>query len=123
MRANDLRLGNYVHNIGRKLIRVLSIDEDNIYGKGVYSDEYSKIRSLSCTYRISLTQDWLVKFGFEFLKPKSGTQGVFSNGKINLTLSNSGNIYYKNISLLYVNQLQNLYYALQEEELKIKLNK
>jgi hypothetical protein len=64
-----------------------------------------------------LTEEWLIKFRFRFIKQKSGTQGIYSNGKMNLTLSNSGNVYYNKKYIPYVHKLQNLYFELKDEEL------
>jgi len=66
---------------------------------------------------IRLTEEKIIKYGFSFLKRKSGTQGVYTNGKMNLCISNNSNVYRANILLPYVHTLQNLYFALTTQEL------
>ena len=71
---------------------------------------------------ITLTVEWLDKYCFTWLRSKSGTQGVYSNGKVNVMLSNSGNVYtMKNKLIPYVHTFQNWYYydRLTNEELDI----
>lgn len=68
---------------------------------------------------IRLTIEILEKnFGFKFKKKKPGTQGVYTNGRINLNLSNSGNIYHNRRPMPYVHTLQNYYYELYNVSLK-----
>jgi hypothetical protein len=105
MKANELRLGNYVYdNLGG----VLKI-------KGISLDS-----TLSHIKPIPLTEEWFLKFGFH-KKYKSYEKGDFSfiNGGYN-------KLAYK-LSIIentpkYVHQLQNLYFALTGEELTIEGN-
>ena len=66
---------------------------------------------------VRLGQEGLLKFGFLFLENRSGTQGVYTNGMMNLTLSNSGNVYRMHLLIPYEHTLQNLYSVLIGEEL------
>ena len=112
--AHDLRIGNYVSTTDT-LIPIHKIKAGDLVS---ITNGHFKRLDLQIN-PIPLTQEWLIKFGFEFLRRQGGTQGVFSNGLIDLILSNSGNIYYKIKILPYVHKLQNLYYALKDEELTI----
>ena len=97
MKANELRIGNYVYdNLGG----VLKI-------KGISLDS-----TLSHIKPIPLTEEWLLKFGLMSIKTELG---FWNNGDA---------IYFsygfeKSIELKYVHQLQNLYFALTGEELTI----
>ncbi len=96
MKANELRIGNYVYdNLGG----VLKI-------KGISLDS-----TLSHIKPIPLTEEWLFKFRLMSIKTELG---FWNNGDA---------IYFsygfeKSIELKYVHQLQNLYFALTGEELK-----
>jgi hypothetical protein len=110
MKANELRIGNFVSLFGLGETVEFPLTEPRF------------IRVLNGEYKVEpipLTEEWLVKFGFEFLKKKSGTQGVHTNGKMNLVISNCGNVYRINQPVRYVHHLQNLYFALTGEELII----
>jgi hypothetical protein len=122
MKANDLRINNYV--LDRKSNEHKIVKEISSWDKLAmvrFENEMNLPSKLELS-PIPLTEEWLINFGFEFLRQQDGTQGVFSNGLIDLTLSNSGNIYYEIKILPYVHKLQNLYYVLKDEELTIKLN-
>lgn len=70
---------------------------------------------------IRLTERVLVNnLRFKFKEKKEGTLGVYSNGKINLTLSHSGNVYHVHRALPYIHTLQNYYYDLHRTELLYK---
>ena len=119
MKASDLRIGNLVYNVLKEVITVDSIRDAGVNG---YSIETIK--------PIPLTEEWLLKFGFDkyrtdkainykkgLLRFTFANKGVFK-GKNFLMIANIIN--YKNIN--HVHQLQNLYFALTGEELKLKQN-
>ena len=117
----ELRMGNFIQRDSITLT-FHSIDpgtDDYIWLQN--SNNYQTISwcYLNILKPIRLKDDWLIKLGFSFKKHKSGTQGIYSNGKMNLTLSNSGNVYYMKQLIPYVHRLQNLYFELKNEELKI----
>jgi len=106
MEAKDFRIGNYVQ-----------FPSGSIYKVDMLYDDF-----LSLLYwtPIPLTEEWLLKFGFEI------KQGRFGNeyfGKINLYTASDKKIvfcydgYLKGIK--YVHQLQNLYFALTGNELTL----
>lgn len=132
----ELRLGNLILGIyyteddeGEEIehddiCEVLAINNgDHFADYSIYVDSKSDTEIFSSFHPIPLTEEWLVKLGFEYLRRKDGTQGVYSNGKMNLILSNSGNVYtMKNKLIPYVHTLQNYYYftLLTGQELTIK---
>ena len=130
MKANELRIGNYVNDRFDAEVTVCDITHGGInlnYG-------YSTI-SIDDLQPIPLTEDWLLKFGFiKVTYTVSLSDGgmpyhyeiegqgnhwrlyfdgrffAFNERKLNLHLSHNR----------YVHQLQNLYFALVGEELKLK---
>ena len=126
MKANELRIGNWVEwaNEFKKVVAIDSqcstIQVDNLV---LIDYDEKKFKP------IPLTEEWLIKFGF-------GTELGFPNEYFNnvaleqvvivydLTHSlfnletDSGDVI--NINIQHVHQLQNIYFALTNEELTIK---
>jgi len=117
--ANELMIGNYLYN--DKV--VVKIDARSIFDIWEKSKYYKPIL---------ITQEWLLKFGFEITE---------SNGLLNLSINdftrmelmpikpeycvylvskNNLDICISLNRIKYINQLQNLYFALTGQELEIK---
>jgi hypothetical protein len=122
MRSNELRIGNYVQHLNTEL-QVCQIFLDSfqgmfIGGKGVYTLEYSK--------GIPLTEEWLIKFGFEdhngsFFKIPVGISELHINPDNGVVWIENNKSVFNNPALIdYVHQLMNLYFALTGTELTIK---
>ena len=117
MKASDLRLGNLVDFNGRTsivdTINYDCINEDLDLNSKMHFD-YIK--------PIPLTEEWLLKFGYikgkiYYTQKECGIISFYFNDLHELKCE----VYdwtYENIQ--YVHQLQNLYFALTSEELKIK---
>lgn len=108
MEAKDLRIGNWVN-------------DDSCHDWQItLSDFYNMYLDDDCPFTpIPLTEEWLVKFGFE--KDSFGCLyfGYFYYRKSLFYSSGEfSNIGLPNIQ--YVHQLQNIYFALTGEELTIK---
>ena len=118
MKANELRIGNYVEVfVSFCLIKeeqVIDIMCDSINTKSHENMTFDYIEP------IPLTEDWLLKFGFKMISKHQFRKGIWgcdlrtksffkymANDKINHIADCE-----------YVNQLQNLYFALTGEELK-----
>ena len=123
MKATDLRQNNLIL-YNDKIVTVAGTIGDTIYYKGdaeVYFDS-----NIGETYQpfkpIPLTEEWLLKFGL--LKTKNSVL----MGGYELIYDDKNNMYnvfvYHGIfcTIKYVHQLQNLYFALTGEELKINQN-
>jgi hypothetical protein len=125
MKANQLRIGNYIQDFEDKpyYFQIESIENNN-------SDYWVTYRngSVSCIVDalepIPLTEEWLVKFGF-ISNPYADCydfNGIKlecdkTKGRLELWCANiTGKIIY----LISVHQLQNLYFALTGEELTIQ---
>ena len=128
MKANELRIGNLITR-KNKVLKVWRIQPDKILVSGYSCDKYFKCEEIE---PILLTEEWLLKFGFE---KKYGIYNPSYNLEIQKTdfyLRNCflGGFYWGfNISkcndcelcdvmpLQYVHSLQNLYFALTGVEL------
>ena len=119
MNANELRLGNYVmiHDYA-KGNRQQTVEELGVCQVNLLDEQY-------CT-PIPLTEEWLLKFGFETWETEVSLQIYDFWQLYNLKIAiYKGNFYTdinaKKIFIKHVHQLQNLYFALTSEELTIKL--
>ena len=109
------------------ICRVIRIDEDGIITEPI---NYEGERFVSQEIKpIPLTEDWLLKFGFngskeEFMFGNNNTHRLtFVNdisGWQHRIVSLSGNTAIYDATIKHVHQMQNLYFALTGEELTIK---
>jgi hypothetical protein len=121
MKANELRIGNYYdHNGQHKQVTVSVIEE-------VWNAERTWCKP------IPLTEEWLIKMGFvhnfkniigcDFFTLYFNSQSKLSvnlnSKKISVIIDGIGNVL--TFEYQHVHTLQNLYYALTNEELKITL--
>lgn len=112
MKASELRIGNLVY--GYKT--VWDVDSTDFCNIGVIE-----------TYKpIPLTEEWLLKFGFELQPKKNDLNSWYYIEKGKFSMNNARGfwshspIYLEDVvEIKYVHQLQNLYYALTGEELEI----
>jgi hypothetical protein len=115
MKATELRIGNLVdYKIVDKL------DERKEWFEPCEIDAVD-LQVIDSDYQpIQLTEEWLLKFGFKqtFI---SKIHLTFSKGSFHLLKRvNHIQIWYESIDVKYVHELQNLYYALTNQELTIK---
>lgn len=133
IKANELRIGNLLSWIDdNEIVKVKGFYITNtIWVEYNYNEnETDEIDcQLECLKPIPLTEEWLVKFGFE--KDKAHNCYVlYEHDTIDLDLEFSCTL--KNVTIggfctademkncKYVHQLQNLYFALTGEELELK---
>jgi hypothetical protein len=122
IKANELRLGNYLELIsnvnGESMIKQVDIDILRVMTHGMKPNYEIK--------PIPLTEEWLLKLGYKFFDYKSHIKFAVIIDNI---VSYDINFYkgefimpHKNkpINIKHVHQLQNLYFALTGEELTIK---
>jgi len=137
MRSSELRIGNLVKVDSNPFESVTQIFKD-----GVVTDAYDVVNSFKDLEPIPLTEEWLVKFGFEksidgFEMSKDITirnnngwvkEMVFfqiDDGLCGVSLRDiydcgEKETYVIEIDIEYVHQLQNLFWCLTGKELTIK---
>ena len=135
MKPQDLRIGNYVYYEHTTHI-VDGIYENKVYswwvknGEPVIEYEMKDIggamvknpyRDVISQYEpIPLTEEWLIKLGFE----KNITTDLYPTFSYDILNVNDGIVYVLNYGFVnhikYVHQVQNLYFTLTGEELKLK---
>lgn len=117
MRAEDLRIGNIVKDVFGDQIEIHGVD--NIHA---FSENHGDI-PLHTLKGIPITEEWLVEFCFK-LVVKQGNQGEFRLYQLNEITYNTNYgwfwRHYLTVQPKYIHELQNLYFALTREELKIK---
>ena len=119
MNANELRLNNFIFDDNGDTTKVFSLSG---YGCPEINDD-----QVSNRYKpIPLTEEWLVKFGFEKDIETKSWSILTSLEKFDylFEISNKYQHYFQpdfaRIDIKYVHQLQNLYFALTGEELTLK---
>jgi len=138
IQANELRIGNILIDNGFEAIRdstdimdsVVSITSIWDSGKldyyiGRKVGEIYENESIKEFSPIPLTEDWLVRFGFEYFKGNNSYQyDSFMGFTIWGRLKDGFSVHVQDIEcgnpIKYVHQLQNLYFALTGEELQSK---
>ena len=117
MKATELRIGNYLlpnNECQDSYVEVVEIGVDFIICECSGGLLYRNPKP------IPLTEEWLVKFGFEKdTYERRIVDSWFIGGKIHLTVTN-GLLYNNYLQVNHVHQLQNLYHALTGEELNLK---
>lgn len=118
IRANELRIGNYVNITylltGKNRVSTIGCqDIVKINDHMLQTFNYSPI---------AITKEWLLKFGFI---PMHGTNGNHYRLGLHFIMIDGLNDFYfmlgrgMTIEIKYVHQLQNLYFALTQTELTI----
>ena len=113
MKANELRIGNWF----------IEYNDPQEFDGDFYH--------LSDIKFIELTEEWLLKFGFEFYETEKANNYKYSIWRFTFVTNGKtkgkkyANIFnaltFKELNLItYVHQLQNLHFALTGEELTIK---
>lgn len=126
MDARELRIGNLVLDPEGLVSKILSISTESNSTDGKYYLENDYNGPPEDLRPIPLSEEWLLKFGFE----KYGKTKLYKNtkGRVSVTLTSNqfgkfsgssdfllNDFYY--IPIKHVHQLQNLYFALTGEEL------
>jgi len=124
IKANELRIGNLVnrHDIGDDHIRIEYILE--LGNKPITSGPSKVICEYEDLFGITLTEEWLLKFGFN-----RGGYDYWINNKIHIeirdyktgdySLSINEGEFSEGKQFQYVHKLQNICFALSGEELQL----
>lgn len=120
MKANDLRIGNWVSFLGKEK-QVLGLSKRN-YEMGTETSGYyiETKESIPVNFihitPIPLTEEWLFRFGFSRLDKYTFVKnGFFIHKRKSGFIFNVGR---KKVPLPFVHTLQNLFYSLTGKELK-----
>ena len=114
MEAKELRIGNLFRFISTNYIEYVSEIKTNGLKTAIINNV-----SIKDTEPIPLTEEWLVKFGFEKLEGWDD-MFYFQISGFQIYEYNVSGYEYDGFNIKYLHQLQNLYFALTNEELTIK---
>jgi hypothetical protein len=120
IKANELRIGNLIKYNDGGVFRVISIHEFGLDVEDDIETAYTEYEKFS---PIPLTEEWLLKFGFE---KDVAAFYLDINTVLFVSYNDDEFVHLKSnhletiASIKYVHQLQNLYFALTGEELTIK---
>lgn len=119
----QLRIGNliYAYSLNDKKESDLRVATVNGVGYGWLEYNYEGKFNHCSSKPIQLTEEWLIRFGFEKLIPNGS---VYKLGDFHIQDFSPLGFYEcaNHIKIEYVHQLQNLYFALTGEELKLTEN-
>ena len=128
MKASELRIGNYIK---------LMFNYEDYETIQVTSDELVSVDKKQADYEpLPLTEEWLYKFGFKDIDKGDNDYITYTDpnhdyylqldvrrkgGKYSI-LDNSFNDLrdFSMVDIMYVHQLQNIYFALTNEDLQLK---
>ena len=118
MKANELRIGNWYTYADYDGIVYRTIKEIKFNEFGFLGD-YDGVNFEICK-PIPLTEEWLLKFGFEKHNKEYWYKDIFVGLDDNsFNLKEGIGVYLTDV--LYVHSLQNIYFALTGEELTLKV--
>ena len=118
MKISDVRVGNLVYMDRVSTFPPAFISVEPIILSEIRLQDFEPV----CLFApISITEEWLTKFGFKTFSDNKGDYWSFEG----LKLWNDGKSFYHiNSELLfhidYIHQLQNIFFCLTGEELKLK---
>ena len=123
MKASELRIGNLV-DLGNRIAKISEIYHTACTVLDL-EETQDTIEDYERTKPIPLTEEWLLKFGFELDIEDDG----YSKGKYKVSVSDEGCIFFiydsyypiEICEFKYIHQLQNIYFALTGEELILNI--
>jgi len=138
MKTSELRIGNLLEfSNGIQATKIVTVDR-RFFSSATIEKEDGDFEITPYYKAIPLTEEWLLKFGFEnnihgnwnrYFKdgiyPRSFAFQFYKNGRVDFwygdfNVGNLNSIKYN--PLQYVHQLQNLYFALTGKELEYEQN-
>ena len=129
MERKELRIGNYLYDLGNKIVEVYGVNQDKIFRTEISFAFYYGASDL--LQPIPLTEEWLQKLGFEVNKKnyQLNTYGehfkyaikehfvIWNNPQKGWCVNELP--HKEQYYIQYVHELQNLYFALTGKELLI----
>ncbi len=124
VRASELRIGNFVMDRGGKILFIDHWEYENKISEKRVDGLHPFTEFVEYLQPIPLTEEWLLKFGFEM--EYSQLTNIYKYFLVNAPFGYSQgqfNVFTQtgcfSVEIKYVHQLQNLYFALTNEELEI----
>jgi len=124
MKIAELRIGNTVE-VNNKYVTVKSIEFNPVSNEYYLrvGEQFGGIKAEFVNH-IPLTEEWLLRFGFEdlyYVEDKFGwiKDGVNISKYFNFVLMLPNGEYYDSTKIKYVHELQNFYFAITGMELTI----
>lgn len=129
MQSKDLRIGNLLQDkVSKTLLEVIELNKEDIT---TYVIDRSKfpLKEGWGLEPIPLTEEWLIKLGFQYYKPLNHHRIVIEDRWYSINskhyfsfvdLAGDETVCMPNTKILNVHQLQNLFHALTGQELTIK---
>ena len=121
METKDLRIGNYVSYLGEPQ-KVLGIGEKYIY---IRPYSYLLCVDINEVEPIPITEEWLKKLGFVIIETNKGIECFYFGNRYSV-FQPAGKLAWLFVDdekglceVKHVHQLQNLYFSLTGEELKL----
>jgi hypothetical protein len=118
MKANDLRIGNLVNTVLTNEIYAVDLWALSVIKGGNYQNSHDT--NTKVFKPIELTKEWLLKFGFKQILERVYIKNYhygYEFGITNIFIIKNDNCFMRYKHIQYVHQLQNLYFALTNEEL------
>ncbi len=129
MKAQDLRLGNFVI-AKNKIIKIIEFRESFVLGENdnsIIGDLPSQMKPIELTekllYNIGFCFGGVSEYGKHYIKPNGNNTlwcKIYENGDMSLTCNNNANLIQLH-KVKFLHQLQNAYYLLTNQELEINL--
>jgi len=129
MKTKDLRIGNLVKCVSRGIEFTCKVSE--VHSECIYIQSNDDSRGIKVPLQnvkpIPLTEEILLKCGFE--KRKDGDYNLFNQSEVDIVLKSDftswtcDGINFSVTCINYLHQLQNLYYAIANQELNYDFNR
>ena len=127
MKTNELRIGNWVKTNYEGILETININSEGFEYIDCRKPTFKAIGRypIDSIEPIHITEEWLLKFGFETSAwdNHSTYRKMIGNNDYTIVFDEYSNTMIGDImikEIKYVHQLQNLYFALTGEELSVK---
>ena len=131
--TTGLMIGNYVYGVSDRIEEITYLTKDKVKTNHLVLDAESQELSVEDISLIPLDEEWMIKMGFEYTPCGiSGADmwqglGFWQNKNYSIVLRGDKKCKYQlrlsgyfNSNYNYVHEIQNLYYILIGEQLRIK---
>ena len=126
MEANELRIGNLLRDkVSKTELEVIELTKDDIATYVIDRSKFPLEKGWGLE-PIPLTEEWLKRFGYVIIETNKCVEAFRENFRYSIQqVENSEHWFWCDgqtviTNLKYVHQLQNLYFALTNEELTLK---